>query len=723
MPKDPIKTAEPVNNQGGYITWGGKNIPPNAIRRLAQNQNSYGFAQRAIGSRYSYSKDVDTNVNVRPSFGRDNYDYFREKERIPVKHRDIMMFCNVAYKGVGIIRNVIDLMGNFSSDGISLQHNNPKIQKFYRDWWAKINGPNVCERFTNYFYRLGTVPVRRMTAKLKPSDVEKIQQAFAADIEIEKKDPVVKREIPWKYTFLNPMTIESLTPEIGTFAGKPMYAVRLNDTLVKKINNPSNASERAAIANLPAEIINAARSGQKLLALEPDKNFFYFYKKDDWEDFGSPLISPLMEDILLLEKLRLADVAACDGVISQVRLWTVGSLDHKILPDDGAIQKISDMLTNHTGGGSMDLVWGPELSFKESTTTAHQFLGKEKYEPTLNSIYAGLGIPPTLTGAATAGGFTNNYISLKTLTENLEYGRKVLQGFIEQEVEFVRAAMGFKTAARIVFDRVSLSDDAAENNLLLQLVDRDIVSAETVLEKLKMLPDIELSRVNKEYKLRNTNKMPSKRGAYSSPEDDYMKLFIQTGVVTPSEAGLELDERKSGQKAPIDFTVQMNKDKLAAKPVAKPKGKSGSGRPAGKKDASKRKTKTVKPRTKASYTSLVNTWAKSAFNTVTDTILPMYLETVKKANARALTEAEFDNLEEIKFNILCSLPPLRNVNENTVLVALSQNMVASASVKKVYTNLVEKFKAAVRTEPTIEDYRNLRICAYSVSAMNQIKES
>ena len=45
-------------------------------------------------------------------------------------------------------------------------------------------------------------------------------------------------------------------------------------------------------------------------------------------------------------------------------------------------------------------------------------LGSEKYTSVLNSIYAGLGVPPTLTGMATnGGGFTNNFISLKTLVE------------------------------------------------------------------------------------------------------------------------------------------------------------------------------------------------------------------------------------------------------------------------------------------------------------------
>jgi hypothetical protein len=58
------------------------------------------------------------------------------------------------------------------------------------------------------------------------------------------------------------------------------------------------------------------------------------------------------------------------------------------------------MLCNNVGGGVMDLVWGPEIDLVETKTDVHHFLGQTKYEPVLTAIYAGLGIPPTLTGAS-----------------------------------------------------------------------------------------------------------------------------------------------------------------------------------------------------------------------------------------------------------------------------------------------------------------------------------
>ena len=159
----------------------------------------------------------------------------------------------------------------------------------------------------------------------------------------------------------------------------------------------------------------------------------------------------------------------------------IGNLDHKILPNKAAINKLRDILASNVGGGTMELVWGPELSFQESSSDVYKFLGSEKYTAVLNSIYAGLGVPPTLTGMANnGGGFTNNFISLKTLVERLQYGRDQLVRFWEKELRLSESLWALDI--RLIFSLINmtLSDEAAEKNLLIQLADRDIISHETL---------------------------------------------------------------------------------------------------------------------------------------------------------------------------------------------------------------------------------------------------
>jgi hypothetical protein len=90
-----------------------------------------------------------------------------------------------AYDRVGIIRNVIDLMGDFGSQGIDIVHPNKAIERFYRKWFSQINGIERSERFLNYLYRTGNVVIKRRTAKISPSKEEELRKAAgAADIEI-----------------------------------------------------------------------------------------------------------------------------------------------------------------------------------------------------------------------------------------------------------------------------------------------------------------------------------------------------------------------------------------------------------------------------------------------------------------------------------------------------------------------------------------------------------
>ena len=41
---------------------------------------------------------------------------------------------------------------------------------------------------------------------------------------------------------------------------------------------------------------------------------------------ANPLVYAILDDIVMLEKMRLADMSALDGAISNIRLWTLGNL-------------------------------------------------------------------------------------------------------------------------------------------------------------------------------------------------------------------------------------------------------------------------------------------------------------------------------------------------------------------------------------------------------------
>lgn len=647
-------------------------------------------------------KNIETNTTVRDYYTRQDYEYFRPNEALAKKPKDIIKQCMGAYKQVGLLRNVIDLMSDFGSQGIKLVHPNENIQKFYRDWFEQVKGADRSERFLSLLYRAGIVPIRRTNAKITRK-IKRDMRAYAAD-KPEKKPKIEKNVIPWRYTFISPALLDVVGDELTQFVGENKYALKVPSNLYNIIKYPKNAAEKQLVAKIPQEIRNAIIKGDGTLILDKNDVTIKFYKKDDWQNWADPMLYSIMDDVIMLEKLKLADRAALDGIISQVRLWKLGNLDKDVLlfPDAAAVNKLINILSSNPGGGPFDIVWGPELTFEETSTEAYKFLGQTKYDPTLNNIYAGLGIPSTLTGAGDNAGFTNNFISIKTLVKRLEYGRSVLTGWWNEELYRVQKAMGFKRPATVQYDRMILTDESAEKALLKDMWDRNLITDSTILERLGEDAEMERLISNREEKERKAKKRLPKAGPYLTAEKEHelAKLAIGKGFVKPSDVGVDVTE--SYEKEP--FIEILNRKPTPGTPgkSSNPSSNTGvPGRPNNSKDSVQR-TRTVKPRTSAE----VLLWAKEAQGKIAEILTPYLLSFFNKQNLRSLSSKEFEQCEMLKFSVLSRLEPFEDIIEEKVLTLCSNINIPEEFVKRYKEYTYNK-------KMTIEDKRLCQAAIYS----------
>lgn len=666
-----------------------------------------GFERSHAASRYRDYSDLAPHVSGRPGLTRSDYDAFRPDEATPKKHKDIVRACNVAYKRCSIIRNVIDLMGDFACQGIRLTHRDKKIEQFYQSWFKKVNGVDRSERFLNNLYRTGNVVIRKQRGKITVKVQEEMQKSqaspdFVVDSLVTYKNE--KREIPWIYTFLDPATISVVGGSLSSFVGgEKRYAISMPNQLRQTIMAPKTEQERALIGKLPNDIKRAAQLN-KPYVLEADSTMAFHYKKDDWEEWACPMIYSLLDHVVTLEKLQLADNAALDGAISNIRIFTIGDHLNGLAPSPAAAQLLADILQNHTGVGTLDLIWGSDLKLQESNTNVHNFLGNGKYEPTLNFIYVGLGIPPTLTGTGGTG-TTNNYVSLKTLVERLEYGRSVLNKFWENELAEVQRAMGHRFPATIEYDMVALGNEDVMMQFYLGLADRNMLSHEAMQRLSGQSPKMEEIRIKREEKARSSSKLPVKASPFHDANHDagMKKLALQSGIAAPSEVGVQLNPRKAGEKSGLDIKQEQ------AVQIAKQKGVPGQGRAPGKKDSKKRKAKTFKPKTKAT----IEIWAADAQKTISDVLNPGILANYGKKNMRSLTSQEAAEAEHIKFAALCNLDPFVEITQEKVLSALNDGSMS----KKVYNMYTECIAECASLYPdkqlSIDDQRRIQASVYA----------
>ena len=688
-----------------YKTWDSDSQKEQAYAATADNVEAYDGVQKAVayGRRTSYI-DIEPNRSVRTGFLREDYDNFRPGESVSNYQKRIMKMCMQAYDKVGIVRNVIDLMSDFAAQGLTIVHPNKNVEKFYRKWFLQVNGTDRSERFLNYLYRCGNVVVKRRNAKLNPQKEKELRRTAGNDIVI-KNIKVDKRVVPWTYDFLNPLAVD-IQDYGGQVVGKPEFVLNMSkmtyESLVK-----SSTKNQTIFKTLPNDLQKRLHDGDRKIPLSPDDVGFYYYKKDDWLLWANPMIYAILDDIIMLEKMKLADLAALDGAISNVRLWTVGDLEHKIIPTKAAINKLRDILASNVGGGTMDLVWGPELNFTESNSQVYKFLGSEKYQPVLTSIYAGLGIPPTLTGASSSGGYTNNYVSLKTLIERLEYGRDVLKQFWRHEIELVRKAMGFRYPAEIHFDSIVLSDEAAEKNLLIQLADRDIISHETLLERFKEMPSMEKVRVRREEKDRRDDVLPDKASPYHNPQhrEDIAKIALTKDMLADEyldDMGLPVSHDEPSEPQQTENVPKQQDDNN--EPI------NPEGRPPFSRDTTKRKQKRVLPKSGSPTASVL--WAVQAQDQIADILSPIALSHFNKKNMRSLSKAEMSQVDYLKLCILTGMKPYMDISSDMIKELLDSGSQPSQAFTKMVQDEVESFKTSNNRGPNSSELKYINATVF-----------
>jgi hypothetical protein len=713
-PKSEIIQDAVTQNEEAYVTWGDDlQSKQEALKLSSESLAEYNGIEKSVGRRTRLDfSNLDSNVDGRPGLTKSDYYSFRPEEAVPSKIKNVIRRADDIYQRVGLVKNVIDLMGDFACQGIRVVHPNKRVERFYKAWFKKVSGKDRSERFLNNLYRSANIVISRQTAKISTKTIDRMYKATAAaDIVNPEYDDIelAKKEIPWKYTFIDPVYVDVLGGALSSFASKKIYGVTLPSNLRRTINAPKNDAERNIISQLPQDILEAAKT-KKPYVLNPDKVLVFHYKKDDWQVWAYPMIYAIMDDITILEKLKLADMCALDGAVSNIRIFKLGSLEHKIAPTKAAASKLSAILGNNVGGGTMDLVWGPDIELLESNTNVHNFLGEEKYKPHLNSVYAGLGIPPTLTGTFGAAGTTNNFISLKTLTQRLQYGRDVLVSFWEKELEIVQKSMGFKYPGKIEFDRMDLSNEDAEKALLIQLADRNVISDELLQMRFGVDPSMEKYRLNRETRDRDGERMVPKAGPYydANFENNLKKIALQLGVATPSQVGLELEPNKRGEKN----AIQMKAEFPSAPKIGNtsPIGVSGQGRPRNSKDSSQRKTKDFAPQTGASLAL----WANEAQDKISEIVNPMLLEFYAKDNLRKLSAQESKELDLFKTKILLNIEPNTKIDENGVNSAIARvNNSETSDMLNSLNFWIKQINNELDRQLNTEEIRSIKSSFYS----------
>lgn len=663
---------------------------------MTKSSSKYQFEYTAAKRRSGYSQaspygTIEPGISVRAPYDRSVYEAYRPNEYIPngstqEELRQIMDMCTSAYERVGVIRSVIDMMSEFGAEGVEIIHPDAGPNEFYKAWSKKVHLEDRCERFLSWLFKSGNVVVRRKYGTIKKQDMSSIKRS-------ELIEEVKEGRIPLEYLFYKPSTIELVGDGFASFVNPKQYAIRipLNSLSVLR---PKNALEETIYNKLPPEIKNAiegkATSGGILYVPIPsDKVYVAYYKKDDTDIWAKSFIYSILSDVFYNDKLKMAKTSALDGWYNVVRLWKLGDHTHNLppSPDDG--EKLSSILQANIGGGAADIIWNSAIEYEEFYPPVDKLVN---FEENIHSILLGLGVPENLVGGSTnsTGNSSTAYLGLKNLIKRLEAGRRAVREWLEAEVDIINKEMGFRKRPIIRFANADLHDEQTYFNLLIQLVDRGILSDETILERIDEFPEIEALRIKREEEMRNKDAKPEKASPFHKPDLEEQQQHEMRKI------------REQGKIASQNTENSSNIQKELRKETVK------NGRPSGSRDSTKRSRRGN--RMKATTAELLIE-ASKIYDFVDEYVRNEMTSKFAVANVRKMTSEQIKTMNDIKIDLFAVITPFSSLDEDSVLSCAAMNDVPDL-VTEFRSHFSDLLKDLGSDSVAYEDKRILLIQSY-----------
>jgi hypothetical protein len=405
--------------------------------------------------------------------------------------------CREAYMNEGIIGNIIDLMIDFSVEEIEITHESKQVENFYKRWADTVNLFNLAEETFKSYYRDGNTPILSFNAKIEQDTEKRLRRAIGNEFLI--PTPVEPKVIPIKYSVLDILRFEK---EGTGFVGVERYWYTIGTEDLRILKSPKTELEREVAQKAKKmfqgafeEMVKAGR-----IPLEPNRVKILYYKKDGFSKWAIPMLWRIIKDVKYKELLRRMDISVAEGVLNALTIIKLGSMKDELPPSPEAYTKLVGMVKNPAK--SKIIIWDDLIDVQSVFPPVENMLGVEKYEQVNKDISRGIGIPGILVGGEQAGGFSNAFLSVRTVMERLKGGRKGFLDLLKNEVRIIAKNMGFRKPPSVKIKGIGLTDQQMERKLLLELVDRNIISYRTVADKFGEDIDIEINRMREEDNLR-----------------------------------------------------------------------------------------------------------------------------------------------------------------------------------------------------------------------------
>lgn len=390
-----------------------------------------------------------------------------------------------------MVGKIIEIMKVFASDGFKNQCDDPKIKEWYDEWCDKVDIELVLDWIFLEYFRTGNVITYREYVPYTPKLLKATAALDAADA-ARKKD-WSKAQIPMAYTVINPLYVKVVEGENNGWKDK-LYG---DDNIIQDGFAKDDLSNIHIGQPMSDQLRSIIKSNRTNVALSDKQYQRILRMRQPYESYGCVIMERAFNALYEKNKMRQNDLDSMNSSITQLIKVTVGDKDYPATQRQ--VRAVSNAFQNV--GKSQMIFWNHTLQV-EAIQTHAGMTDDKKYERVDQDIRNAFGMSEILLGG---GGqkvnFASSYLSLKAFITNLIDARRSVKRWLEGQYREIADVAGFKEIPDVVFSPLTLTDEIAEKQIIMQLVDRGIISYETAQSELGFDPDVEQARRTKQMPL------------------------------------------------------------------------------------------------------------------------------------------------------------------------------------------------------------------------------
>ena len=422
--------------------------------------------------------------------------------QIASRRREIMQWSRFYYMNEPKVAAGVDFYSQFSMNGFKLECKSKKILKYYERMVEKLDLGEKLNAISHEYFLLGDVfPFTEVKC---PHCGGKSRNA-RGDL-CNHPDGTFK-----SIKLMNPDYMEVRDNPI---AGNPEYYLIPDEELKMVV---ARKEPRSIYNSLPKSLVALVSSGQPI-PLEDRCISHLKHNASDYATYGTSMLQRLFTVLAYKTKIMTANWIVAERLILPVRVVKVGDKDRPATDSD--LQDIQNQLAAVANDPNLTIVTHHAFEYEWFGASGKIHNITQELEQVGKEILDGLMLNQAILNGE-MGGYSSAQVGVEVLIRRLDNWRNklkewveknifrpiaMMQGFIDEE-ESKDVGEAIYLYPTLIWNDLQLRDKTNRIQTLMQMYDKGMVSAQTVLEEMDLDYDSEVEKIREEQLMASANGM------------------------------------------------------------------------------------------------------------------------------------------------------------------------------------------------------------------------